>query len=271
MVESPGLDDEEIRRLLEGSEAEIRAGVGRISDRYCGIVCGGMRRSFRWISPEDLADVWQSTLLAVLEKALTRELDVKRPLIGLLWVIATRRCCDVLNAAARRKAAFQAFSETVAEVVGPDDALRVEWAEAFHVLDKAILGLPPVQRAIWLAYQGLGFCATDEELAPSETVLSYGVAVCQCDLVSVRRPRPRSNSNLEIPRLQFHSAKERRARRIAISARLPPAGPASLPADPGRAIGRGESGGAPCRSARIRHDRPPKTRNSAEPPAVRGR
>ncbi len=164
MAESPDLDDEEIRRLLGGSEAEIRAGVARISDRYCGIVCGGMRRNFRWISPEDLADVWQSTLLAVLEKALTRELDVKRPLIGLLWVIATRRCCDVLNAAARRKAAFQAFSATVAEAVGPDDALRVEWAEAFHVLDKTILGLPPVQRAIWLAYQGLGFCATDEEL-----------------------------------------------------------------------------------------------------------
>lgn len=164
MAERPGPDDEGIRRLLEGSEAEIREGVARISDRFSGIVCGGIRRSFRWVSHEDLADAWQATLLAVLEKALTREWDTKRPLLGLLWVIAKRRCCDVLNAAAGQKATYQAFAAALADEVGPDETLRVEWAEAFHVLDRAILSLPPVQRAIWLAYQSLGFCATDEQL-----------------------------------------------------------------------------------------------------------
>lgn len=164
MAERPDPDDEEIRRLLEGGPADIREGVARIFDRYTGIVCGGIRRTFRWLAHEDLADAWQNTLVAVLEKALTGALDTKRPLIGLLWVIVSRRCCDVLNTAARQRTAFQAYSAAVANAVGLDETVGVEWAEAFHVLDKAILDLPPVQRAIWVAYRDAGFCATDEEL-----------------------------------------------------------------------------------------------------------
>lgn len=156
--------DQKIQRLLAGTDEEIRLGVARIFECYSGPICARVRRTFRWLPHEDLADAWQTTVIMVWQRAVARKLDTKRPIFGFLCVVMSRRCSDILTRAYRHKASFQAFAEAVANNKAPDETLRIEWAEAFHVIDKAIPRLPCVQRAIWLAYREKGYCATDEEL-----------------------------------------------------------------------------------------------------------
>ena len=164
MAEKPDPYDQEIRRLLAGTEEEIGEALAWISDLYTGPICGGIRRHFRWFPAEDLADAWQTTLLVVFEKALARKLDTEQPILRFLWTVLKRRCCDILNKDASCKKRLQAFGKTLANEAKPDKTQTEDWGELFHLVDKAITDLPPVQQMVWVAYRELGFSATDEQL-----------------------------------------------------------------------------------------------------------
>ena len=165
MAEKPDPWDQEIRRLLAGTEAEIGEALAWISDFYTGPICGGIRRHFRWFPAEDLADAWQNTLLVVFEKRLGekagydathRPIPVDRPETPLLRYLEQGR------AHAERR--LQALCETLPDEAKPDETQTEEWAELFHLVDKAIIDLPPVQQMVWVAYRELGFSATNEQL-----------------------------------------------------------------------------------------------------------
>ena len=164
VAEKPDPWDQEIRRLLAGTKAEIDEALARISDRYTWPICGGIRRHFRWFPAEDLADAWQSTLLVVFEKALAKKLDTAQPIARFLWIVMKRRCCDILNKDARCRKGLQALGETLRNEVKPDETQTEDWAELFHLVDKALIDLPTVQQMVWVAYRDLGFSATDEQL-----------------------------------------------------------------------------------------------------------
>jgi DNA-directed RNA polymerase specialized sigma24 family protein len=143
---------------------EIDEALARISEIYTGPICGGIRRHFRWFPDEDMADAWQNTLLVVFENALAKKLDTAQPIARFLWIVMKRRCCDILNKHARCRKALQALGETLRNEVKPDETQTEEWAELFHLMDKALIDLPPVQQMVWVAYRDLGFSATDEQL-----------------------------------------------------------------------------------------------------------
>ncbi len=164
MAEKPDPYDQEIRRLLAGTEAEIGEAIAWISEVYTGPICGGIRRQFRWFPAEDLADAWQETLVVVFATATAGRLDTEQPILRFLWTVLKRRCCDFLNKDARRKKALQAFCTTLADEAKPEQPQTAEWAELFHLVDKAISDLPPVQQMVWVAYRELGFSATNEQL-----------------------------------------------------------------------------------------------------------
>ncbi|MCU0872721.1 MAG: hypothetical protein MUE50_10295 [Pirellulaceae bacterium] len=169
MAEKPDPYDREIRRLLAGTEEEIREALAWISVRYTKPMCGWIRRHFRWFPSEDMADAWQNTLLLVLEKALKRQLDTTQKITPFVWTVFKRRCCDILNRDARCKRGLEALRETLADGGLPEgrfteEGLAEEWAVVFHVVDKAILRLPRVQRMVWIAYRDHGYSATEEQL-----------------------------------------------------------------------------------------------------------
>jgi DNA-directed RNA polymerase specialized sigma24 family protein len=169
VAEKPDPYDREIRRLLAGTEAEIREALARIFVRYTKPMCGWIRRQFRWFPPEDMADAWQNTLLIVLEKALKRQLDTTQKITPFVWTVFRRRCCDILEQGTRCKTGLEALRETLADegqLEGRfvEEGLAGEWAVVFHVVDKAVLRLPRVQRMVWMAYRELGYSATDDQL-----------------------------------------------------------------------------------------------------------
>jgi DNA-directed RNA polymerase specialized sigma24 family protein len=164
VAEKPDPRDQEIRRLLAGTEEEIREDLAWISEFYTGPICGRIRRNFRWFPADDLAEAWQDTLLLVFEKAVAGELDTAQPIEPFLWIVLKRRCCDILNKDARNKRRLQALWEMLPGEARSDETQTGEWAELFHLVDKAIVDLPLVQRMVWVAYRELGFSATNKEL-----------------------------------------------------------------------------------------------------------
>jgi len=128
-----------------------------------------MRREFRWLSPEDLADAWQTALLTVWEKIAARKLVEPGAIAPMLWTVFRRRCCDVLNREDRCQRGLERFRQTLAdeEMFGEsedEDVFAEEWSVIYQRVDRAILKLSAVRRAVWMAYRDLGYSATIEEL-----------------------------------------------------------------------------------------------------------
>jgi DNA-directed RNA polymerase specialized sigma24 family protein len=108
-----GFDDQEARRLLRGSAAEIGQGLTLIDRELHARCCAALRKRFPWLGAEDVTDVWQETLLRVLEAARSPDFDWEPPLLPWLWTVAHDLAVDL----SRRQAAWQAAVAAVGEAL----------------------------------------------------------------------------------------------------------------------------------------------------------
>src|SRR5262245_60406850 len=103
-------DDAEVRRLLSGSEAEIRSALALIQLHLEARVSRWLCHNFPALSPEDLRNAWSDTLARVLEAALEHEFDPQRCLRSWLYRIAWARAADLNRTAARQDRLLRALA-----------------------------------------------------------------------------------------------------------------------------------------------------------------
>ncbi|HEV3255338.1 MAG TPA: sigma-70 family RNA polymerase sigma factor [Gemmataceae bacterium] len=106
-------DDRDAKRLLTGSAADIADGVALIDRDLGPPFFAWLRRRFPLLAAEDLASVWQDTLLSVFKAARGRRYDRKRPLVPWLCSIANARGVDEVRREASRQADVAAVAHAL--------------------------------------------------------------------------------------------------------------------------------------------------------------
>lgn len=151
MEATNSLDEERIRSLLLGGRREVAEALEEISAQLRDGICGWLRRSFPALSAEDLADVWQDTLLAVITALRRNRFDADRPLVPWLSAIASRRAIDLARRRSSHARALDVLGRELSRTaVGRRWALlgAAERREILDLLAAEIAGLPPRQRLV---------------------------------------------------------------------------------------------------------------------------
>jgi DNA-directed RNA polymerase specialized sigma24 family protein len=148
-------DDERVRLLLAGNEAEITEGLQHIHDSLRDRLCGRARNFFPGFRPQELADAWHDTLTDVLRAAKNGGIDLNRPLEPLVWTILKNKVADHF-----RRSGKLADAIGYATRVLQNSARAAAWARksadeqemTFARVRAAIAGLPLRQRVIIQVY-----------------------------------------------------------------------------------------------------------------------
>ena len=144
-------DEERIRSLLCGGDREVAEALTQIVCHLRTSLCGWLRRNFPGLTPEDLADTWQETLLSVITAVRSGRFDARRPLIPWLCTIAYRRATDVTR---RRSSARDALAAVGRAIAGTSTGQRwkeldaQERTEALELTLEHIETLPNLQRLV---------------------------------------------------------------------------------------------------------------------------
>jgi len=144
-------DEEGVKALLGGDDRSVAAALEAIARHLRDGLCAWLRRSFPGLSPEDLADVWQETLVGVLRAVREERLDLARPLVPWLCKVASRRAVDIMRRSATNESALAAVGERLSR---SDSGARWsalsgdERREALELTLDHIRRLPAMQRAV---------------------------------------------------------------------------------------------------------------------------
>jgi DNA-directed RNA polymerase specialized sigma24 family protein len=157
-------EDDAILRGLHGTDDEKAAAVNATDARYGRRVCGALRRKFPSFSAHDLIEIWDDTLLALLERAATNQLDADGSLSALLHQIAFRRAIDRLRRRSRWGDVWHQVEDVLETIAARIQADPVAFDELLQSIGQKIERLPAPQRMVWEEYARLGFEASLAEL-----------------------------------------------------------------------------------------------------------
>ncbi len=144
-------DEERVKKLLQGEYRDVAQALGQIVHHLRDGLCGWLRRQFPGLSPEDLADTWQETLVSVLTAVRKGRFDANRPLIPWLCTIAYRRATDVTR---RKSTTGEALAAVGRQIAATSTGRR--WkslsaearSEALELTLEHIESLPTMQRIV---------------------------------------------------------------------------------------------------------------------------
>jgi DNA-directed RNA polymerase specialized sigma24 family protein len=155
-VDTPNsFDPEQVGRLLAGNEKEISRALELVDEHLRGRLYGWLYKRFPGLAPDDLANAWGDTLLAVHRAARAGRYDPGRPLLPWLCKIARARAVDGTRRETRRAGAAAAAAYDLARLLqgrhcgGLTPAERHELLRLIH---EAIDALPDVQQKVWRAF-----------------------------------------------------------------------------------------------------------------------
>lgn len=166
-------DDTEIKCLLLGDENE-RQKAGDVLFQAFGVRLMGRLREFFWLSDDEKGTVIHETILDVLKKAELAELDLDKPLDGLLLRICYYKAVDLSRRKRRETGRDDELNEEIAETLA-DTQVGTAWKNAISNEDTAtirreflavIQTLPPQQKLVGgVLAANLGFTLMQEEIA----------------------------------------------------------------------------------------------------------
>jgi DNA-directed RNA polymerase specialized sigma24 family protein len=149
-------DDIQIIALLRGDQADIAAALNWIDKIYRLKISGKLRQRFPQLPSSDLPEIWQTTLLAIYEKANQRKFGSEGSLAALLYTIAVRRAWDRLRRFMAWKHLMEAMVATEGEYVRYECERRaedlLEQNELLKSIRDSISDLPPRQNFVWQVY-----------------------------------------------------------------------------------------------------------------------
>ena len=166
-------DDTEIKCLLLGDENERREAGDKILESF-GFRLMGKLREFFLLSEDEKGTVVHDTILEVLKKAEHADLDVDRPLVGLLLWICKCKAIDLSRQKQRETGRDDELTEGIAGVLA-DTQVGMAWRNAISNEDAPairreflafIQTLPPQQKLVaGVLADNLGFVLPQEEIA----------------------------------------------------------------------------------------------------------
>jgi DNA-directed RNA polymerase specialized sigma24 family protein len=109
----PGKDGDIECLLISGQDDDISKGLVELDRRYRYWISGRLRVVCPGLGAEDLKDVYQDTMLSILLKIRTHELEPRGNVVGLLYCIAKRRAIDCLRRRQRQQVVRSAERTTV--------------------------------------------------------------------------------------------------------------------------------------------------------------
>lgn len=144
-------NEQGVKTLLLGSRDDVSNALEQIICHLRDGLCGWIRKCFPGLSPEDLADVWQDTLVSVLKAVKDGRFDAKRPLVPWLATLAYRRATDLTR---RKTSSSEMLARVGQELTGTvvGECWRgftaTQRDEALQLTRKHILTLPRMQRVV---------------------------------------------------------------------------------------------------------------------------
>ena len=166
-------DDTEIKCLLLGDENERREAGDKILESF-GFRLMGKLREFFLLSEDEKGTVVHDTILEVLKMAEHSDLDVDRPLVGLLLWICKCKAIDLSRQKQRETGRDDELTEGIAGVLA-DTQVGMAWRNAISNEDAPairreflafIQTLPPQQKLVaGVLADNLGFVLPQEEIA----------------------------------------------------------------------------------------------------------
>lgn len=149
-------DPEEVGLLLIGADEELDRGLDKIDRSMGPPVCGWLRKKF-WglLSPEDLKDIWQDTLIAIFTAVKAGEFDPDGKLEPYVWTIAKNRAISRVRRLGTEKEAHDDIARGLRNARLGEWAARLtpaERSEFNRLISEAVRSLPDKQRltlAIW--------------------------------------------------------------------------------------------------------------------------
>ena len=97
-----GMEPRIRKKLRSKQDAEIREGITMTDSNFRHRVARLIESNFPSFPPEDVADIWQETLLTLWLYALARKVDKEGSLMQLLWTIARFHSLNCLRGNLRR-------------------------------------------------------------------------------------------------------------------------------------------------------------------------
>ncbi len=143
--------EDKVKALLGGSPADATRGLEQIAVHLRFGICGWIRRQFPGMSPEDLADTWQETLVSVLRAVREKQFDRSRELAPWVATLAYRRAVDLLRRRTTDGEALDAVRAALEETPLGDwrrELGRMQSAEVFELVRREIVALPERQRVV---------------------------------------------------------------------------------------------------------------------------
>ena len=144
-------NEQRIKTLLLGNRAEVSDALEQIICHLRDGLCGWIRKCFPGMASEDLADVWQDTLVSVLKIVKSGRFDATRPLVPWLCTLAHRRATDLTR---RKTSSSEVLARVGRELAGTDVGERwrglsaMQRDEALELTLEHILTLPRMQRVV---------------------------------------------------------------------------------------------------------------------------
>jgi DNA-directed RNA polymerase specialized sigma24 family protein len=148
-------DDDQIKGLLCGDAKSVAKAIDWIDQNYRYKIGGVLRRAFRGLSSEDLADVWQDSLVDLYRMTCYGTFRREGALAGLLRTLAVRRGQDRI----RRNATWHHPIDLLMKNFR-EPQLRERWQsldalqrrEVVELICAAIERLPSRQKLVWRVY-----------------------------------------------------------------------------------------------------------------------
>lgn len=111
----PSTDTKTIASLLGGDPKEQEEAIRLIDQQLRTVVVAKLRRTAPGLSPEEIMETFQDTLVAVWQMARSRCFDARKPLLPLLLTIAQRRAIDALRKREVNRVSYDEMFDAVDE------------------------------------------------------------------------------------------------------------------------------------------------------------
>jgi DNA-directed RNA polymerase specialized sigma24 family protein len=166
-------DDTELKCLLLGDENERQKAGDTLLQQFGFRLMGKLRR-FTLLSDDEKGTVIHDTIIEVLKKAEQAELDLDKPLIGLLLRICQCKAIDLTRKKTRETGKDDELTEEIGEALA-DTQVGVAWKHAISNEDApairaeflAFVHTLPAQQKLVAAVlaDNFGFTLSQEEIA----------------------------------------------------------------------------------------------------------